>query len=1054
VRVSKLKKKIIKTTALLLILLLTVNSLVAPWVYATEGENEEVGEEVVVAESEEENSSGEVEEKTVGSSEESESSSENQQESEEENEEVVVEETSSEDSPPPESESQEENQDATLKTEKTDIDIEEENCESCDSSSEELTEKTLVVENPPESSEPDREEDSGEEEAKINTGDAASLAEAGALVNGSQTEIPGQMSGGQETCAPPLGETDCSQGVIVSEESISEVSEEATAAATTGENLIAGNDGEAEITTGEATAAATVANQVNTNIAEFVASPSATTEEETDEKEESPENPEEEDVQPVIISNDTVAVVDNGAEVLAQTGDNQIQENGGEATIKTGDALAYANIVNLINTNLIGSSFGLYLLDLLEGGQGDINLNEWWKEINRQEGLQIVGEEGFDLFLVHNVNLAELHNQVEVAAVTGENEVEQNQGEAKIETGEATAMANVVNLVNLNLVGSKFLLPVINIFDSFEGDLILPRPERFLAEEAEETSSPPPATLFANDNLAVVENEVQSAADSGHNVANNVAGNNSIKTGESESQSNIIDFLNQNIQSNRWFYLLINALGNWSGRIFGWSAPQAVEERGEGGTFSFAVSPPEDSVSNSEEELSDEEEEISEGEEGVVINQNEAYVQNDVQVLALTGENQVSDNEGKSEIITGKAKSLANLVDLINVNIWGSRWFLGLINILGNWQGDIVFAYPDVTISLTDAPSEATVGETVKYGISFANKGVDEAHGVEVVLELPEGTSYLADNSGLPVKVASSYCRWQVGNLAPGEAGSFEVILQIDEDISWRSAGGFWAKIITPVYAAEESEQNQLVLVASIATSDPESDLSNNKSLAVTSVYFTTDYSAQGEDLISETGEGAEGGGKGGVDPRQPILVVTAKNNVGEFVYPGDTVTFEVTVENISDVPAYDAYLSHALYDGLPQDFGVAHFALGTIQPGQRLVLTFGMYLADHDVFSEGDYRTVTQAVGFAPDGSEVVSPEAITYFKIKLREVAGIWEVRAAGKEEETGEVLSTTDAPRCPPSQEDILPYLLLFMLSSLGLIDRSKRILRFKEEWRERK
>lgn len=868
-------------------------------------------------------------------------------------------------------------------------------------------------------------EDGGD--STIITGDAESLAEVETTANTNLDCVPGEISAPEDPCTPPQVGTESPEGVEINNDNFADVSDSATSSATTGDNEIIGASGDALIDTGDATAGASIENEVNTNIALF---------------EDSGGVVEDNEPSTVEIENENDGTLVNQADVLADTGENQANENEGNATIETGDALAYANILNLLNTNIVGSDFEILLLNYLQGHEGDIDLNELWQEIlgEDEEGLKIVGED-LSSFLIQNNNLANLLNDVNVVAISGENQANENGQDASINTGDATALANVVNFVNLNLVGSKFFLGVVNIFGEFLGDLILPRPEGFMNDESQ--SSTP--FVFQNQNLAEVDDLVEAVAETGTNETNNNGGDSFIGTGNATSKANSFVLVNTNIGLNNWFFLLVNPLGSWLGKIFGWSAPEAVEDSVEDQVV-FQLGP--DSQNGGEdggpEDMSNDD--LS---QNVVQNQNEAHVENDIHVQASTGQNQASGNDGDAEIETGNARALANLFDFINLNIWGSRWFFGLVNILGDWTGNIFFAYPEIAVTLTNGAERVAPGEIHAYTVSFINQGHDEAEDVVLQLELPEGVIFLGDSSGLTPQVSGRNYVWYIGSLGAGQAGAFQIVVQISPDFSPEESPSLLSKIIPVVHAAESETEREIIATASIGTSDPESDLSNNTASAKTIVYFSiSEEPGPGEEESKDAkDDGEESGGEGGVDQRLPELEITAWNNVGEFVYPGDTVTFEITIRNTGEVPSYDTYIVQELFNGVPEEsFGTAGFEIGTLEPGKGAKLTFGLKLADDGLLPAGPYYTIAQAFGYAPNGSEVSSNEARTEFEIRLREVASVFEARAAGKEEE--EILGMS-SPECPECETDILPYVLLMILSLLWLVNFGKMRLKKEQE-----
>lgn len=871
----------------------------------------------------------------------------------------------------------------------------------------------------PESSQDSNQADTPQSDSTIITGDAGAISDVQTTANTNETTIPGEITVSQGDCSPLEGQTECPGDIKVSTNNSANITNNASSSATTGDNQIQGSAGDASVDTGDAVAGGVINNEINTNavILEPTATPSTTpTPEESLGESSSSESP------TLTVENENEGEVINNANVNSSTGGNSANQNAGEATILTGDALAWANILNFLNTNIVGSNFEVLLLDILGKENGNLDLNQLWKEIlnKEKEGLSLVGEtnsSGLQI-LIQNLNRAYLENNVSVGANTGGNQANENKN-ATIETGEAAALANVNNFVNTNILGAEFFLGTINILGDFEGNLILPRPENFTEANGDSSGS---SAIFSNQNEAEVENQLVVAANTGENEENNNGGENLIETGDAQAIANSFSLVNLNIWRNNWFFLLINNLGRWTGKIFGWSTPESAEEPLRGTqVFELGLEEPQTGGENLN----------LEGESLPLVsfqNQNQATVKNNIQTTASTGGNQANENQEEATIKTGNAFALANLFNFVNLNIFGGRWFFGLVNVLGNWSGDAIFAYPDVTVSLSNGTGQVKVGEITEFSLVYKNQGWEEAKNVVLELELPQGVNYLGDTSGYQPRVAGRTYSWNIGNIQAGESGGFKIRVEISSDFSFEEHLTFWSKIIPQAHAAELEalKQKEIVVTAFILTSDPESDSFNNSALAKTLVYLPVSSSE-----FSEEEEA--------VDQRQPVLEISAWNNVGEYVYPGDTVTFEIRIRNKGEVPVYDVYLVQTLHNSVPENFGKTEFAIGKIDPGRGVKLSFGLKLANGEILPAGHFYTLAQAFGKAPNGNDVSSNETRTDFNIKYKEIAALFEAKALGKEEE---ILGVSDT-SCLPNEEKILPYVLLFILSSLWIVEKSRKI-----------
>src|SRR3989344_4366415 len=82
-----------------------------------------------------------------------------------------------------------------------------------------------------------------------------------------------------------------------------------------------------------------------------------------------------------------------------------------------------------------------------------------------------IGQFNSSDFLASSTNKATVHTDVNTWAITGQNLVETEDGVGTIATGDAYAAANVVNLVNTNIVNRNWIFGTFNIFGDWSGDI-------------------------------------------------------------------------------------------------------------------------------------------------------------------------------------------------------------------------------------------------------------------------------------------------------------------------------------------------------------------------------------------------------------------------------------------------------------------------------------------------------------------------------------------------------------------------------------------------------
>lgn len=267
------------------------------------------------------------------------------------------------------------------------------------------------------------------------------------------------------------------------------VNNDVNVGATTGGNTATAEDGNADVASGDARAAANIVNVVNTNItnanyllltmngfaegagdivfpgAEWFTNlllgggsvPAGST---------------------VNYENENTATVTTEGTVGAESGNNQVAA-GGDATVDSGDATAQTTIVDRINTTIFGDSLS-FLFRVPSDWSGSVyGLPEGMNWREAAGGIEIFWDnedtDGApvtqdDLLSVRNTNNAEINNRFNVFALTGDNAVEAD-GDASVSSGDAEASANVVNVVNTNVLGRNWVMAIFNILGDWQGDI-------------------------------------------------------------------------------------------------------------------------------------------------------------------------------------------------------------------------------------------------------------------------------------------------------------------------------------------------------------------------------------------------------------------------------------------------------------------------------------------------------------------------------------------------------------------------------------------------------
>lgn len=385
-----------------------------------------------------------------------------------------------------------------------------------------------------------------------------------------------------------------------------------------------------------------------------------------------------------------------GENLTDLTDEENIQsENEANVSVATEEAISETTVVNDINKNIVTQNGNDLSLNIYGDYSGEINLLAEFEKVLKKA--RETGEDSLTDIIIRNINNAKVENEVETLANTGGNLIESKEGDSEVQTGDAAAFSLVVNFINTNIVGNNWLFATLNIFGTWAGNLVVPG-EGVLEMPASRDFS---NVEIVNENEAQIENNVETVANSGENDIISENGSADIQTGEALAETSVKNIVNTSIVKNNWFFLLINNMGSWSGKLLGW-------DNGESDTLEY--------------DFENQKEDILEGDLSVH-NKNIAEVENNLLTVANTGENLVSGETGKSSIITEGAYAFSKVFNFINTNIVGDNWFFAVVNNMGNWQGDVEFAYPDLSISITDGKEKADFGEKLDYSVRIKNIG-------------------------------------------------------------------------------------------------------------------------------------------------------------------------------------------------------------------------------------------------------------------------------------------------------------------------------------------
>ncbi|PIR97238.1 MAG: hypothetical protein COT91_02590 [Candidatus Doudnabacteria bacterium CG10_big_fil_rev_8_21_14_0_10_41_10] len=305
---------------------------------------------------------------------------------------------------------------------------------------------------------------------------------------------------------------------------------------------------------------------------------------------------------------------------------------------------------------------------------------------------------------VVNDNVVGVKNDVETKSLTGKNRLlaadESENG--FIDSGDINVFANVVNVLNVNLINSK-LTEITDNFENLTQDLVLNHPEttsRELTQNLAEgicgklTCQSLTSYALTNNNDATLENNITAGGLSGENQIHNF-NNSGIGSGYVNVVVNVLNIVNANLINARWTIASINVFGDWEGDLHLPSELYFMDSMSIGATGGDQLD-----VENVHSVLVN------------VNNDNEIDIENNVDTLADSGKNGIESFGEKSEVTgadidTGKSDANSYVKNVLNTNVVNGKWFLALVNTVGEWSGGI-----------TSMPDQVTMGSSAA-GLAF-----------------------------------------------------------------------------------------------------------------------------------------------------------------------------------------------------------------------------------------------------------------------------------------------------------------------------------------------
>jgi hypothetical protein len=362
------------------------------------------------------------------------------------------------------------------------------------------------------------------------------------------------------------------------------------------------------------------------------------------------------------------ASVSNAIGQMSRSGDASIQGNTRAGNALTGDAQSIANILNLLQSSwgdLGSDDISTFVANVDGDVVGDLF-------IDPSQLASGSGSTDLDINVEHD---ASIHNDIDVAAVSGDASVSGNTKVGDATTGNARAVVNLLNLINSAINADKSFIGVLNINGNLEGDILLPPGmlEAIIARTGPTSNNQisdqnsTSLSLSVDDNKTI-NNTVTTDSVSGDASAsgNTLAG--TVSTGRADSNITLLNLTGKRVVAKNAILVFVNVFGKWVGLIMNAPAGSyAVAATGAGSNNTINA----DSDTNVDIDVA-----------------KDSEITNTVRATARSGDANASDNTQVGDVRSGDTDASVNIVNMIDSEFELDDWFGVLfINVYGSWHG-------------------------------------------------------------------------------------------------------------------------------------------------------------------------------------------------------------------------------------------------------------------------------------------------------------------------------------------------------------------------------
>lgn len=352
--------------------------------------------------------------------------------------------------------------------------------------------------------------------------------------------------------------------------------------------------------------------------------------------------------------------VTNNIEADSTSGNAEVNGNESTGSASSGNSSADTTVINSVHSSVGGASgVASFTYDINGDVTGDIVINgpassNSTTNINANSNIN---------------NDTSLTNNIDLDVKSGNADVNGNKSTGNATTGDADAVANILNLINTIIAANQSFVGTINIHGNLNGDILM-SPE-FIPQllDSNNGSISDVSNLVLSSNInsdTSIVNNVNLGAASGDATVRGNGSQGSATTGTGQTNLTVLNLTGRQVDAKNSLLVFVNVLGEWVGMIL--DAPGATSAAFGSGVTNNTTN----ITANSN-----------------VTDKNS--ITNNINLAAQSGDADVNGNKSTGNATSGNATASANIANISTSTFNISDWFGVLfINVFGKWQGSFL----------------------------------------------------------------------------------------------------------------------------------------------------------------------------------------------------------------------------------------------------------------------------------------------------------------------------------------------------------------------------